>query len=218
MADGPNMRLPSPGCETRQLTLRGRNLPQPHLGSNLLPQHILRNFPRDGHRKPVQESHVPRDLEPRNLTHAELTNFARSCLRAGAQDDAGTNLLAVFPVRNPNHLHVLYFWMAVEKFLDLAWIDVLATADHHVLRTPDDVAITIRVQRGKVTGVHPAFGVDRFDSPRWIIPVTQHDRITPCQQLAGCAARNRVSGLVHDLDLQVRLDEADRRHPPLGRI
>src|SRR5882724_12582353 len=125
------MRLPSPGCRTRQrapLTLRRRYLPQTHLVSHLPPQHILRNFPRDGHRKLVQESHVPRYLEPRNLTHTELTNFARSCLRAGAQDDAGTNLLAVFPVRNPNHLHVLYFGMAVEKFLDLAWIDVFPTA------------------------------------------------------------------------------------------
>jgi len=44
-------------------------------------------------------------------------------------------------IRNAHHLHVLHFRMAVEKFLDLARVYVLATADHHVLRAPDDVAI-----------------------------------------------------------------------------
>jgi hypothetical protein len=46
--------------------------------------------------------------------------------------------------------------MAVEEFLDLARIDVLAAADHHVLDAADDVAIALGVDGGEIAGVHPA--------------------------------------------------------------
>ena len=46
--------------------------------------------------------------------------------------------------------------MAVEELLDLARIDVLAAADHHVLDAADDVAVALVVHGREVAGVHPA--------------------------------------------------------------
>src|SRR6266702_6183267 len=205
-------------CRELVDTLRGPHRLQAHLVCNLLPQDILRDFPRYRHGKPVEEAHVPRYFEPCNLAHAELTDLGNSCLRTGTKDDAGAELLAVPRIRNAHHLHVLHFRMAVEKLLDLARVYVLSTANHHVLRTPDDVAIAILVQRSEIPGVHPAFGVNRFAALCGVVPVAQHDRVTSCQHLAGRAARNRVSRLFHDLHLHMRLDEADRQHSPLGRV
>ncbi len=61
--------------------------------------------------------------------------------------------------------------MGEEELLDLARINVLAAADEHVLHPPDDVAITLRIDGGKVAGVHPAIGVDQLRGALGIVPV-----------------------------------------------
>jgi hypothetical protein len=75
---------------------------------------------------------------------------------AGLEHDPGADLLAVLRVGHAEHLHVLHLGVAVQEFLDLARVDVLAAADQHVLDAADDVAIALGVDGGQVAGVHPA--------------------------------------------------------------
>jgi hypothetical protein len=80
--------------------------------------------------------------------------------------------------------------MAVEEFLDLARIDVLAAADDHVLDPADDVAIAFGVDGREVAGVHPAVGVDRLGGLLLVVPIALHHRIAARAQLARLAARH----------------------------
>ncbi len=104
--------------------------------------------------------------------------------------------------------------MGVEELLDLARVDVLPPApDHHVLDPADDVAVAVLAHRGQVAGVHPAVGVDGLGGLLRVLPVAQHDRVAPPRtQLTGFAPpRHRLPpGRVDHLDLQVRVDRADR--------
>ena len=78
--------------------------------------------------------------------------------------------------------------MAVEEFLDLARIEVLAAANHHVLDAADDVDIALIVHRGEVAGVHPARRVDRLARRLLVVPVAAHDDVPAAAQLSGRAA------------------------------
>src|SRR5205085_12672405 len=108
--------------------------------------------------------------------------------------------------------------MAVEKFLDFAWIDVLAAADDHVLDAADDVAIALLVDGREVAGMHPARGIDRLARLLLVVPIRPHDEIAAGQQLAGRAARDDAAFRIDDLHLGVRHRPADGRDPPLDRI
>ena len=46
--------------------------------------------------------------------------------------------------------------MAEQKLLELAWIDVLAAADDHVLEAAFHRAIAARVHRAEIAGMQPA--------------------------------------------------------------
>ena len=52
--------------------------------------------------------------------------------------------------------------MLGEQILDLARIDVLAAADDHVLEPAGDLQIAVGAHHPEITGVQPAFGVDRL--------------------------------------------------------
>ena len=108
--------------------------------------------------------------------------------------------------------------MAEEVFLDLAREDVLAAADHHVLDAADDVAIALVVDGGEVARVHPAFGVDGFGGLFGIVPVANHDGITPRAEFARLAARDGGALLVDDLDFKMRLDAADGGNAAFERV
>ncbi len=137
---------------------------------------------------------------------------------ARGQHDPGAELLPHQRVGDAHHLHVGDLGMAVEEFLDLARIDVLAAADDHVLDPPDDVAVALLVDGADVAGVHPAVGVDRLGRPLRIVPVAEHHRIAAGAELARLPARDGAALRVDHLDLQVRLHAADGGHPPLERI
>src|SRR5436190_22919109 len=117
----------------------------------------------------------------RDLVATKIAYFLRAGLHPGPQDDAGTQLLAIFRVGHPDTLHVLNLGMPVEKFLDLARIDVLAAADDHVFGAAHDAAVTFCVDGREVTAVHPAGGIDRLTGPRLVVPVPAHDTVTACQ-------------------------------------
>src|ERR1700733_9455979 len=97
-----------------------------------------------------------------DLALAETLNLLGLRARAGLELDPGAQFLAVFLVRHADHLHRLDLGMPEQKLFDLARINVLAAADHHVLDAADNVAIAVLVQSGEIAGMHPAGAVDRL--------------------------------------------------------
>ena len=79
----------------------------------------------------------------RDLALAEGADLVGGQRLAGSRPDPGAELLAIAVVGDAEDLHVLDLRMAIEKFLDLARIEVFAAADHHVLDAADDVAIAL---------------------------------------------------------------------------
>src|SRR6202000_767814 len=65
----------------------------------------------------------------------------------------------------------------VEQLLDLARVDVLTAADHHVLDPAGDVHVTLVIHHPEVAGVHPARGVDGFGGLVRLVPVAEHHRV-----------------------------------------
>src|SRR5690606_15449560 len=99
----------------------------------------------------------------------------------------------------------------VEEFLDLAGVDVLAAADHHVLDPTRDRDITTVVHDRDVPGVHPPVGVDHLRGLLRVVPIAGHHAVPAGAQFAGFAARHDLPGLgVDDLDLQMRARRAGR--------
>src|SRR5205807_7869159 len=123
-----------------------------------------------------------------DLALAEGADLFGARRLAVAQTNPGAELLAVARVGDADDLNVLDLRVAVEELLDLARIDVLAAADHHVLDPADDVAIALRVDRREVAGVHPARRVDRLARLLRVVPIAEHDRVAAGQEFARRAA------------------------------
>src|SRR5262249_25325042 len=99
------------------------------------------------HREAVNKFDIARHFVMGDLAVAEGADLFRGRALAVAQAYPGAELLAIAGIGDADHLHVLYLRMAVEKLLDLARVDILAAADHHVLDPPNDVAIASVVNR-----------------------------------------------------------------------
>src|SRR5713101_1849225 len=108
--------------------------------------------------------------------------------------------------------------MLVQELLDFTRIDVFSTANDHVLDTPDNPAVAIVVEGREIAGVHPSFGVDGFLRAGLVSPIPQHHRIAARAKLAGLAARHDLALAIDDLDLEVRLNAADRGYAQIDRI
>ena len=108
--------------------------------------------------------------------------------------------------------------MAVQELFDLARIDVLAAANHHVLQATDDVDVALVVHRGQIPGVHPAGGIDGVAGFFVVIPVAAHDRIAPGAEFAGGAAWHDTPLRIDDLHFNVRLHAAYGGHPPFKGV
>ena len=193
---------------------RGRRLGrpllrQPQLRRRLRAQHEFLHLAGDRGREAVDEADVARDLVVGDAAVAEGADLGLGGGGAVLEHDRGAQLLAELLVRHAEALHVLDRWVGVEELLDLAGIDVLAAADHHVLDPADDVAEALGVDDGEVAGVHPAGGVDRLGGAQRVVPVAAHDRVAAGAQLAGEPARDDAAVLVDQLDLEMRVDAAD---------
>src|SRR5580700_5079501 len=177
----------------------------------------------DGHRERLDELHVARDLVPRDLALAEVADLVLGQGGVGARDHPRHQLLAVALVGHADYLDVGDVWMGVEELLDLARVDVLTAADHHVLDPADDADVTVLVHRREVAGVHPALLVDRLGGALGVVPVSAHDHIPAREELAGLAALDGAAIIgtpTHpdDLDLDVGADLADRAAAVLERV
>src|SRR5436190_13251376 len=177
---------------------------QAELLYHLLAHQELLDLAGHRRRKAVDELDVARDLVMGDLSLAEGADLLGARRLAVAQANPGAELLAVARVGDADDLHILDLRVAVEELFDLARIDVLAAADHHVLDPADDVAIALRVDRCEVAGVHPAGRVNRLAGPLLIPPIAEHDQIAARQQFAGGAARHDAALGIDDLDLDMR--------------
>ena len=80
--------------------------------------------------------------------------------------------------------------MLEQHLLDLARVDVLAAADHHVLDAADDVDVAVRVHHAEVAGVHPAGRVDRLGGRLVVVPVAAHHEVAAGADLTRHADRH----------------------------
>src|SRR5471030_905939 len=83
-------------------------------------------------RETLDDPDVARDLVMRDAVLAENAYALRIERGACLGDDPGAEFLAVLRVGHAEYLDILDFWVPVEILLDLARIDVLTAADHHV--------------------------------------------------------------------------------------
>ena len=154
----------------------------------------------------------------RDLSLAERSNLVGVGRGAVPEHDPGADLFSVLLVGHAEHLHVGDLGVRVEEFLNLAWIDVLAAPDHHVLHSSDDVAVTLGVKRRQIAGMHPAVGVNGLGRLVGVVPVALHHRVAPGAEFARRPWRHRATVLVDDLDLDMGEDASDGRDAPFDRV
>src|SRR6476620_6316578 len=93
----------------------------------------LLNLSGHSRRKALYEPDVARDFVVRDPILTKPADFFFVDGGAGFQNDPGTELFAIFRVRHAENLDVLNIGVPIQIFLDFAGIEVLATADDHVL-------------------------------------------------------------------------------------
>jgi hypothetical protein len=153
-----------------------------------------------GHRdrQLLHEADVARHLVVRDLVAAEGADLVLGAGLCRLGDDPGAQLLAVARSGTPKTCTSCHLGVAEQELLDLARVDVLAAADHHVLHAADDVAVALGVQRGQVAGVHPAVA-HRLGGALGVAPVALHHANSractarPSRPRARCGPRRRRS-------------------------
>ena len=78
---------------------------------------IFLHFPRDGHRKCVDESNIAGNLVVGYLALTEVLKGFFRCMMAISQSNARANDFAIFLVWNSNHGNIEHRRMSVEEFL-----------------------------------------------------------------------------------------------------
>src|SRR5436190_16549120 len=102
--------------------------------------------------------------------------------------------------------------MLVQSAFHLDRVDVVATANEHVLRAVDDVQETVDVETAEVTAVHPAVLPSSRGGFR-VVEVTALTGRYMQQDLADFSDSDVVAGLVDDPDAHARQWLADRSRP-----
>ncbi len=59
--------------------------------------------------------------------------------------------------------------------------------------------------------MHPAGRIDSLPCPRLVVPIAEHDGVSPGAQLTGLPPRHDSTVAVDNLDFEVRLYPSDRR-------
>ncbi|HSY15099.1 MAG TPA: hypothetical protein VK816_03860 [Jatrophihabitantaceae bacterium] len=127
-------------------------------------------------------------------------------------------MFAVTGIGHTDHLHIGHLGMGAKNLLDLARIDGLAAADHHVLDPADHAQVAVVVHRREVTSVHPAVA-QHGRAELGFVPVSAHDRVTAGAEFAGLVAADRpAGGRIDHLHLQVRVYGDDGEHPALQAV
>src|SRR5882672_2988542 len=169
-------------------------------------------------REALHEPDMARDLVVRDPILAEPAETLLVESGPGLRNDPGTEFFAIPCVRYAENLDVLNIGMPIQILFDFTRIDILAAADDHILDPSDDAAISIVVDGRQVTRMHPAGRIDGLPCPGLVIPIAEHDRISPGAQLTGLTPRHDPAVAVDNFDLEVRLYPSDRRDAQFERI
>src|SRR3977135_3255169 len=116
------------------------------LRAQLLTHDELLHFAGDGQWELGHEPYVAWDFVLGDLAAAELADLLVGRRRAGSELYPGADLFALLLVGHAEYLHGLYFRVPVQELFDLAGEDIFTATDQHVLQTPGDVAITLRIE------------------------------------------------------------------------
>ena len=161
-----------------------RHVPEAEQLDRLLAHWILLRLAGDGHREFIGDVYVTRDLEVRDPAPTEVSDVLLRQRCAVTDPDPRHDFFAQASVGYADHLDVEDGRMCVQELLDLAWGDVLAAPDDHVLEPAYDLYVTPLIHLRQVACVHPTGGVDRFGGAFGVIPVAEHHRVAPCAQFA----------------------------------
>src|SRR5580693_7046497 len=91
--------------------------------------------------------------------------------------------------------------------LDLAWIDIAAAADDHVLGTVAQGQKPFLVKAAQIAGVQPTTA-QGFGTGHGVVPIAFHDAVAAGDHLADFAARELTVTIVDNLD-----ENPSARHP-----
>ena len=128
-------------------------------------------------------------------------------------------MLAVFRVGHADHLHVADAGTGIEKFFNLARVNVLAAADDYIFGAAGDFAVVVGVHGGEVTAVQPAGFVDGVASRFGIFVVALHHQVAAGAEFARRATgHDRTGDYIHDFYFRMGQGLADRRHAQFQRV
>src|SRR5262245_50025328 len=173
----------------------------------LFPHSEFLNLAGHGHWEVGSETYVTSNLVGCDLAATVFTNFILVCVLTLAQPDPDANLFAVFFVGHTDDLDVADLGMCIQKFFNLALINILAAANDHVFKPTDDIHITIVAHDCQITRVHPTTLVDCGSCSFGIVPISEHYQIAPCAQLAALSAGYDLAGpRINDFTFDMGMD------------
>src|SRR5580704_5110001 len=155
----------------------------------------------------IDKAVMPRALEARDVVEAQPVEFFGRDFRRRAGHDKGDDLLAPFGVRAADDRDFDDVRMAQQHFLDLAWIDIAAAADDHVLGTVAQGQKPFLVKAAQIAGVQPT-AAQGFGTGHGVVPIAFHDAVAAGDHLADFAARELTVTIVDNLD-----ENPSARHP-----
>ena len=139
---------------------------------------------------------------PRLAPRLQLQFISRM---AGMKLDPSHDFFTVFGVGDAHNLHVCHGWMGEKELFQLAWVNILTTANDHVLVAPHNPHIALLIHLRQVPGVHPAFAVDGICGGLRVVPVTEHHAVATGTQLANLTPRDGIACGIDQLALQLWL-------------
>src|SRR5262249_44026622 len=151
-----NMRARTPRGPGSLSSLGRRRFLQAKLGYGDLAHAIFLDFTGHRHRKFGRQAPKSRDFERRDLPFPPRLERADVDAGAGLGADPGHAFFSIALARHADPLRLGDVGVRVQELLDLAWINVLPAADHHVFDAPDDLYVAGLVHGREVSGVHPA--------------------------------------------------------------
>src|SRR5882724_13284821 len=149
-----NLRPPGGRATARALRVSGLcGGGQPELVHGPGPHFDLADLAGDGHGELLDDLDVAGDFVAGEFAVGELADgVGGEWFGAGAHPDPGAQLFAVLGVRDADDLGVEHVGVGVEDLLDLAGVEVLPTADDHVLDPAGDAQVTLGVHDRQVAG------------------------------------------------------------------
>src|SRR5918992_5527012 len=171
------------------------------------------------HRVLLDEIHVLGDLVVGDVLAAVLLDVLVGQRGIVLLYDGGGYPLAVLLVGDDVDLDVGDLGVSVEKLLDLTRVDVLATANDHVLRPPGYLDVPVLVHSRQVPGVQPALLVYNLFGLVGHLVVALHDVVAAGAEVALLVGPDLFAGVhVHEPDLDVRELASHGRYPALYRV